>query len=216
METNKINHTSFENKSQMKKFEEERDTASMSVKMFIVFSVAFAFASIRFLLFWIEEEKLFYATPINYESGITVAALCLISIYFFIEAKENYGKEKLSKFLITNLLDSLKCEITMPNGETLYYDSVDENTMKGAYNILDAYSLLLQDITIKPNMSMKYKESLLPFPKSKIIKASELLLDNSSEEYIKSLKTTLIFLDAYIPDNEYEEVYLDDLIDKLK
>ena len=62
---------------------------------------------------------------------------------------------------------------------------------------------------------MKYKESLLPFPKSKIIKASELLLIHSSEEYIKSLKTTLVFLDDYIPDNEYEELYLDDLKDKL-
>jgi len=211
MEINKMNHTSFENKSQMKKFEDSRDSAKMAIKLFIGLSIASAFASIRFLIFWIEEEKLSYSTPINYENGISFAVFTLLAIYFFIEAKENYGKIKSYKLLITSLLNSLKYEIIMPNGEILYYDSVDENTIKGAHNILDAYGALLQDTTIQPNISMKYKESLLPFPKNKITKASEILLSNSSEEYIKSLKTTLIFLDDYIPDNEFEERYLDDI-----
>ena len=108
----------------MKKLEDGRDSAKMAIKLFIGLAIASTFASIRFLIFWIEEEKLSYSTPINYENGISFALFTLLAIYFFIEAKENYGKMKSYKLLITSLLDSLKYEIIMPNGETLYYDTM--------------------------------------------------------------------------------------------
>lgn len=80
----------------------------MGLQILSVFVVGFSVITVRYLFYWIEEEKLSYATPIDYGYGGYLAVFLAFSIGLFINLRDEYKKYKVYEQSLKNEIDFLE------------------------------------------------------------------------------------------------------------